>query len=92
LHWVTALYTAGRDSYPLLLKRGRLLKDAKRGTSYNWRDLFIGTTVNLYNRPLLLVDADGHTREFYEEQVHYCNYLKIPYPIGATHYCCVVVV
>ncbi|KAG5184346.1 Protofilament ribbon protein [Tribonema minus] len=56
----------GRDPYPLLLKRGRLAKDATR--AYTWADLRVGATISVYRRPLLLVGADGHTREFYASQ------------------------
>eukprot|EP00981_Chlorochromonas_danica_P009524 scaffold2721_cov181-Ochromonas_danica.AAC.2 len=61
-----------------LLKRSKLPKDfhlnmtlGERPPSaafFHWTDLFIGLEVEVYARNLRIVDADGRTRDFYEEQ------------------------
>ncbi|CAM9908023.1 unnamed protein product, partial [Hapterophycus canaliculatus] len=59
---------SGRDPVPVMVKRGRIPKSISGGTNseaYHWRDFDIGVELNVYERPLVLVDADGHTREFY---------------------------
>ncbi|CAM9971593.1 unnamed protein product, partial [Discosporangium mesarthrocarpum] len=59
---------SGRDPFPIMLKRGKLPKSIKaglRGAPYTWRDFNIGGEVNVYQRRLVLVDADAHTRDFY---------------------------
>jgi len=69
---VLAVYgqNSGRDPAPLLVKRSKVpkdLKDESQGT-YHWSDLDIGNTITLFTRPLLLVDADESTRDFYHSQ------------------------
>jgi len=61
---------AGRDPYPLLLRRGRLPKDLKddKAGHYHWRDMNIGSTVNVYCRELTIIDADASTRQFFEHE------------------------
>ncbi|KAJ0402241.1 hypothetical protein P43SY_008233 [Pythium insidiosum] len=72
---------SGRDPFPLLLKRGRLLKNWKqslvdeqdRGVEeptphdsyYNEEDLFVGAVLNVFGRAMKLVDADPFTRDYY---------------------------
>jgi hypothetical protein len=61
---------SGRDPAPLLVKRSKVpkdLKDESKGT-YHWSDLDIGNVIELFTRPLLLVDADESTREFFKKQ------------------------
>ncbi|CAM9201006.1 unnamed protein product [Choristocarpus tenellus] len=62
---------SGRDPFPILLKRGALPKSVARGLHsqpYLWRDLSIGGELNVYERKLVLIDADAHTRQFYSSQ------------------------
>eukprot|EP00752_Nemacystus_decipiens_P006497 g5850.t1 len=59
---------SGRDPVPVLVKRGRIPKSIAGGAEsepYHWSDFDVGVELNVYERPLVLVDADGHTREFY---------------------------
>lgn len=59
---------SGRDPIPVLVKRGKIPKSIAGGAAseaYHWRDFAIGVEVNMYERKIVLVDADGHTREFY---------------------------
>ncbi|EQC42811.1 hypothetical protein SDRG_00531 [Saprolegnia diclina VS20] len=74
---------SGRDPFPLLLSRSRLLKawehaihdEQDRGVEeptgrdayYNEDDLFVGAVLNVYSRSLKLVDADEYTRAYYKE-------------------------
>jgi hypothetical protein len=57
---------SGRDNYPLLLKRGKILKD--ESNPYHWKDLFVGGSVSIYSRSLFIIDADPSTRRFYDGQ------------------------
>ncbi|TMW58062.1 hypothetical protein Poli38472_013536 [Pythium oligandrum] len=73
---------SGRDPFPLLLKRGRLLKDWKqslqdeqdRGVEeptphesyYNEEDLYVGAVLKVFGRDMKLVDADPFTRDYYQ--------------------------
>jgi hypothetical protein len=34
-------------------------------TYYNWRDLAIGTVVNVYGREMLIYDCDETTKQWY---------------------------
>lgn len=54
----------GRDPFPLLVKRGRILKDETN--YYHWSDMFIGAVVHVYSRALHIIDADPFTRRYYE--------------------------
>lgn len=74
---------SGRDPVPKLLKRGPLEKnpvhptqgncesltsnDSKK-TIYQWQDFYIGQEIFVYQRNLIIVDADGFTRKFYASQ------------------------
>lgn len=71
---------SGRDPFPKLLKKQRLLKnwntDDANGRAdesddslyYTWKDFTVGASINVYNRILQIVNADGATRRFYEAQ------------------------
>ncbi|RHY42669.1 hypothetical protein DYB34_012103 [Aphanomyces astaci] len=72
---------SGRDPFPLLLSRCRLLKtwedaihdEQARGVEeptgrdayFNEEDLYVGAVINVFSRPVKLVDADEYTREYY---------------------------
>jgi len=64
----------GKSEFTKLLRRAKLPKkdgDMVVGERredlpcYNWKDLKIGVTLNVYARDLRIVDADSPTREFY---------------------------
>ncbi|KAF0686899.1 Aste57867_21331 [Aphanomyces stellatus] len=73
---------SGRDPFPLLLSRCRLLKvwedaihdEQARGVEeptgreayYNQEDLYVGAVITVFSRPVRLVDADEYTREYYQ--------------------------
>jgi EF-hand domain-containing protein 1 len=73
---------SGRDPFPLLLKRGRLLKNwksslldeqdrgveepASRESYYNEEDLGVGKTITVFGRAMRLVDADPFTRDYFQ--------------------------
>lgn len=68
----------GRDPVPKLLNRGRLpklLKAEPQGAGsekadedfFHWTDLQVGTSVTIYNRSLVIVNADPFTKSFYEK-------------------------
>eukprot|EP00639_Heterosigma_akashiwo_P026569 CAMPEP_0194705348 /NCGR_PEP_ID=MMETSP0295-20121207/28872_1 /TAXON_ID=39354 /ORGANISM="Heterosigma akashiwo, Strain CCMP2393" /LENGTH=725 /DNA_ID=CAMNT_0039601001 /DNA_START=261 /DNA_END=2438 /DNA_ORIENTATION=+ len=65
---------SGRPAFPKMLQRGGALQYDEdyhaRGTGqfYGWEDLRVGGALEVFGRPLLLVDADGATRAFYEGQ------------------------
>ncbi|KAF4320910.1 hypothetical protein BBO99_00003689 [Phytophthora kernoviae] len=72
----------GRDPFPLLLRRGRLLKNWRenlrdeqdRGVEeptsaesyYSEPDLYVGAVLNVFGRNMVLVDADKYTRDYYQ--------------------------
>ncbi|ETV86399.1 hypothetical protein H257_02772 [Aphanomyces astaci] len=72
---------SGRDPFPLLLSRCRLLKtwedaihdEQARGVEeptgrdayFNEEDLYVGAVINVFSRPVKLVDADEYTRAYY---------------------------
>lgn len=69
----------GMDPSPLLLSRRRLPRDPQAasaaGTSgsavaafYGVEDLRVGNVVSVFGRPLLLVNCDGFTKRFLEEE------------------------
>lgn len=66
----------GRDPFTLLVKRMKLPLDHRWGHDgrtlrdeyVHWADLAIGSTVNVFTRALVLIDADGFTRRFFESQ------------------------
>ncbi|PNG99690.1 EF-hand domain-containing protein 1, partial [Tetrabaena socialis] len=75
---------SGRDPFPLLLSRGRLPKTlppvygrpmsprSRRLLAleyYDWRDLCLGASVNVYGRSLLLYDCDEATRLWLRQNV-----------------------
>ncbi|GLC72720.1 hypothetical protein PLESTF_001285900 [Pleodorina starrii] len=75
---------SGRDPFPLLLSRRRLPKATppvlgrpmSPGTRrelnipyYDWRDLYMGATVNVYGRKMLLYDCDDPTRAWLKKYV-----------------------
>ena len=57
----------GRDQFPKLLKRSKVPVDIARpnGPKYTWQGLKIGTTINIYRRPMIITSADQFTRKFY---------------------------
>jgi hypothetical protein len=73
---------SGRDPFPLLLRRSRLLKNWRlhlmdeqdrgveeptcRESYYNEEDLFVGASINVFGREMKLVDADSYTRDYYQ--------------------------
>ncbi|CAK4628167.1 hypothetical protein LEN26_011830 [Aphanomyces euteiches] len=73
---------SGRDPFPLLLSRCRLLKqwevaihdEQARGVEeptgreayFNEEDLYVGAVINVFSRPVRLVDADEYTRAYYK--------------------------
>lgn len=61
---------SGRDPAPMLVKRSKVPKDIKDETAgtYHWSDLDVGKVINVFTRPLVLVDADESTRAFFESQ------------------------
>jgi len=63
---------SGRDPAPMLVKRSKVPKDIKDETAgtYHWSDLDVGKVINVFTRPLVLVDADESTRVFFESQGH----------------------
>ncbi|RHY19682.1 hypothetical protein DYB32_010834 [Aphanomyces invadans] len=74
---------SGCDPFPKLLNRVRLLKQPKFEGPYataltnvdpppdddyfSWEHLAVGVTVNIYNRNILLLDADDSTRQWYAD-------------------------
>lgn len=59
----------GRAPFPKLLRKMRLFKPEVIGRDreyYTDKDLVVGEKIVIYNRPMLLIDCDGFTREFYE--------------------------
>lgn len=58
---------AGRDPFPLLLKRTRLPKSNGTG-QLNWTDLAIGEEITIYSRKLKIMDVDPYTRKFYDDK------------------------
>ncbi|KAH9187271.1 hypothetical protein AeNC1_010752 [Aphanomyces euteiches] len=72
---------SGCDPFPKLLNRSRLLKHPKlegpfataltsatptdEGEYFSWEDLAVGSYINIYNRSILLLDADASTRDWY---------------------------
>jgi hypothetical protein len=72
---------SGRDPFPCLLKRGKLTRggqtvDDPNGRAdenddappYHWSDFSIGSTIMCFGRELTILDVDGNTRRFYEQQ------------------------
>lgn len=73
---------SGRDPFPLLLRRGKVLKhwpdhlhdEQDRGVEtptpassyYGEADLDIGAVLQVFSRPMKLVDADPYTRDYYK--------------------------
>ncbi|KAJ2996739.1 EF-hand domain-containing protein 1 [Globomyces sp. JEL0801] len=63
----------GRDPFPILLRRQSLpkvfkeLSDVHDSEKYTWKDLKIGSCINVLGRPFLLRDCDAHTRQFYAD-------------------------
>jgi len=65
----------GKDPFPLLLRRSKLPKEPflthypgmslKKEEFYTPKDLIIGNTVMIYNRPCLIHDCDEFTKKFY---------------------------
>lgn len=68
---------AGRDPNPLFLKRGRMPKNPhinpvngpapkiNPNDYYNERDLTIGSVLQFYGRPFVIVDCDQFTKDYY---------------------------
>jgi hypothetical protein len=74
---------SGRDPVPKLLGRRKLLKNpelSKQGDgdseshhyagddTYHWTDFTIGSYLRVYERDLLIIDADAFTFGYYEQQ------------------------
>lgn len=73
----------GREDFPTLWAREKLLKDWRNclaiherqvgakygdGETYGWRDLIVGSTIDVFGRKMRITAADGKTREFYRAQ------------------------
>eukprot|EP00947_MAST-08B_sp_MAST-8B-sp1_P006396 g6396.t1 len=77
----------GREHYPKLLERRRLLKNWERGSGpggpgegesfYGPEDLIIGKTVDVFSRKMTITSCDSFTREYYSDV------LQIPQPPNA---------
>lgn len=91
---------SGRDPFPKLLRRQRLPKqnysigirpaseDTRRRAGhefYNWRELKVGATVNVFGHKLTLRDCDEHTRDWYaaEMDMREADFAPMPPPVGA---------
>lgn len=61
---------SGREMASTLVKRCKCPKDLKDTTlgTYHWSDFDIGQVITVYTRPLVVVDADSTTREFFAAQ------------------------
>ncbi|KAJ3086410.1 EF-hand domain-containing protein 1 [Quaeritorhiza haematococci] len=65
----------GRDPFPILLRRQRLpksfreLADLNDNSSYTWKDLRIGTVINVLGRKFLIRDCDQYTRDYYYQNL-----------------------
>lgn len=63
----------GRDPCPLLLKRQPLpktfvdLSDLKEGECYGWKDIRMGTVINVLNRRFIVFDCDAFTKNHYSQ-------------------------
>lgn len=60
----------GRDPFPKLLRKMKLLKPEVIGQDreyYTDKDLIVGETIYVYNRPMILLDCDPFTRNFFQE-------------------------
>lgn len=73
---------SGRDPFPILLRRGKLVKnwtlnlhdEQDRGVEeptpvssyYSEEDLYVGAVINAFGRDMKLVDADPYTRDYYQ--------------------------
>lgn len=79
---VLAVYgqNSGRDPWPKLLRRCKLPKENLNEDAgfYHWSDLVVGAVVNVFERGLLLTDADDTTRDFYVEN-------NVPMPMSIDH-------
>ncbi|GIL63796.1 hypothetical protein Vafri_17794 [Volvox africanus] len=75
---------SGRDPFPLLLKRSRLPKvlppvhgrpmspETRRRLGipyYDWRDLYLGATINVYGRKMMLYECDETTMTWLKKYV-----------------------
>jgi hypothetical protein len=68
---------SGKDSFPLLLRRQKLPKEAllthypgmnlKKEEHYKALDFIIGNFVNIYNRPCLIYNCDEFTKKWFKE-------------------------
>ncbi|KAJ8599546.1 hypothetical protein CTAYLR_007137 [Chrysophaeum taylorii] len=57
---------SGRERSPLFLKRAKLPKQTTG--FYHWTDLRVGGEIDVYARPVRLIDADRSTRAFYQKE------------------------
>ncbi|KNE64889.1 hypothetical protein AMAG_10562 [Allomyces macrogynus ATCC 38327] len=80
---------SGRDGNTAFLKRGKVPKRIKVGSSqavvprsedfYTDRDLMIGAVLNVYGRPFLLCDCDEFTKEYFRDRYGLHDFTPIPY-------------
>mmetsp|Transcript_22009 Transcript_22009/g.61580 ORF Transcript_22009/g.61580 Transcript_22009/m.61580 type:complete len:632 (-) Transcript_22009:85-1980(-) len=71
---------SGRDPYPVFWRRSPLRKNPHVSTTpgmlepepvlYKPEDFFVGRTVKVYGRDIMLYDCDAFTREFYRQFMH----------------------
>ena len=64
----------GKNTFPKLLKKCKLPKSSEYSVSgegndfYTWRDIAIGSTINVFNRTMIVGRCDAFTRDFYESK------------------------
>lgn len=72
----------GRDPFPILLRKQQLPKslDADESDKYTWRDLRMGSVINVLGRPILIRDCDEYTREYYRDNLNLSEQELAPVP------------
>jgi len=67
---------SGRDPFPVFLRRSQLPKEQQKldvtltinkKQCYTAKDLIVGEYVNVHNRPFLIHDCDGFTKDWYRK-------------------------